>query len=234
MASLGGLFSPYRPLATAQIISVEPSDPTNGPVGGIAGNVQSQSIFKFQYWPETLSDSKGVEYAEKAVPGGSHPLYQWIRGGARRLAMLAVFSNELNPEMLAQFSSTDASKYSVDINAAVWALRRFIYPSYGTSDFKAFPPEFLQLQLPNTAIGGYDRGGPNDIMNAIMTRCDVEYRAWFQDGTPRYATIDLEFAEVVQGDPRESSAINFKDRNNFSAAWDQYLSNKIMRFGPRS
>lgn len=234
MAGLGGLFNPSRPLARAQIISTRPAEPTNGPTEGTPGNPASEQIFTFQFWPETLTDSKATEYTEKMVPGGSHPLYQFIRGGARTLSFTAIFTSELNPEQLEEFSSTQASQYSVDINAAVWSLRRFIYPSYGTSDLKAFPPEFIQLKLPNTAIGGYDQNGPVDIMDAIMLRCDVEYRSWFQDGTPRFATIDLEFAEQVQGNPSEPANIQFVDRMRFENAWTQFISNQIRRYGPRS
>lgn len=242
MASRASLFNPSRPLAVATILAAAPATPQSGPPGGTPGNPSSQQIFSFQFWPETLSDSKATEYVEKQVPGGSHPLYQFIRGGARTLTFTAIFTNEFNPENLAKpggvagatVTSAPASQYSVDINAAVWSLRRFIYPSYGTSDLKAFPPEFIQLRLPNTAIGGYNQNGPVDIMNAIMLRCDVEYRAWFQDGTPRYATIDMEFAEQVQGSPFEYADIQFVDRVRFSNAWTVFQSKQLTRWARQS
>jgi hypothetical protein len=228
---MAGFYSPSRSLGQAKIISASPQKPVSGPQSG-PGNSTSRQVFLFQFWPESLSDSKTVEYSTKAVPGGSHPLYQWVRGGERILSFTAVFSRDLNPTQ--QFTTLNTrgqnvtppvakDKYNVDINAAVWALRRFLYPSYGGSDLKAFPPEVIQLQLDNTAIGGYDTEGPVDIMNCFMTRCDVQVQSWFPDGVPRFATVDLEFHETVQSDPREPADIRYVDRMKFAAAWNRYI-----------
>jgi hypothetical protein len=218
--ALGKFFSPLRNVAKAEIWAFSPHKPVTGPVGASPGQDVTEDKFVFQYWPETLTDTKAVEYAVKQVPGGSHPLYQWVRGGERTLAFTAVFSRDANP------TDTDivqqADLYNRDINAAVWALRRFLYPAYGEGDLKAFPPEFLVLNLPGTAIGGFNDNGPVTTINCLMSRCDVEYRSWFPDGTPRFVTVDLEFQEVVQGPPTDPAWIRFVDRNSFAAAWNSY------------
>lgn len=224
----GRFFSPLRKIAQAEIISTTPVRPTNGPVLGGPGSAVASESFVFQYWPESLSDSKSVEYAEKMVPGASHPLYQFVRGGARSLGFSAIFTKDVNTDNPLD-PAPQNDTYTRDINAAVWALRRFIYPSYGEGDLKAFPPEFLTLKLPGTALGGFNSSGPVDSLTCIMSRCDVEYRAWFPDGTPRFATVDLEFWETVQGDPREPADIRYVDRFNFSAAWTRYLNRQITR-----
>jgi len=52
----------------------------------------------FQYWPETIQDSRGSEWAPKNIPGGSHPIYQWTHGGERRLSFTAMFTTDTAPE----------------------------------------------------------------------------------------------------------------------------------------
>lgn len=51
-----------------------------------------ENALSFQYFPETLSDTKAVNYSRKNIPGGSHPLYQWISGGERIISFTAHFS----------------------------------------------------------------------------------------------------------------------------------------------
>lgn len=56
---------------------------------------------KFQYFPETISDTKQVGYQPKEVPGGSLPLYQWSNSGERAISFTAVFTTDID-HLLAQ------------------------------------------------------------------------------------------------------------------------------------
>ena len=51
---------------------------------------------KFQYFPQSLSDSKSVTYQEREVPGGSLPIYQYTNSGARTIAFTAFFSTDVD------------------------------------------------------------------------------------------------------------------------------------------
>lgn len=225
---MANYLNPSRKLGVARILSTTPTTPVSGPALGSTGSDVSPSVFEFQFWPESLADTKAVEYAKKTVLGSSHPLYQFIHGGERSLQFTAVFSRDMAPaaqvinDGRGQTSTptVQIDKNNVDINAAVWALRRFLYPSYGTSDLKAFPPEILKLQMDNTAIGGYTPNGAVDIMNCIMQTCNVTYHAWFPSGVPRYATVDLEFLETIQS--AEPADLRYVDRLSFSEAWSKY------------
>lgn len=57
-------------------------------------NILSGDMRAFQYFPETLSDSKASNYQPKVIPGLSHPLYQWTSGGAREISFEAVFTRD--------------------------------------------------------------------------------------------------------------------------------------------
>lgn len=51
----------------------------------------------FQYYPETITDSRDIDYKSKDVAGGSHPIMQWVNSGARKISFEATFSNEEAP-----------------------------------------------------------------------------------------------------------------------------------------
>lgn len=48
----------------------------------------------FQYYPDSVSDSRSVNLEEKYGIGSSHPIYQWIRGSSREISFDVVFTNE--------------------------------------------------------------------------------------------------------------------------------------------
>jgi hypothetical protein len=61
------------------------------------GNMDHKSKKSFQYFPETITDSRSVNWIEKNVVGGSHPIYQWTYGSARTISFEVVFTNEIAP-----------------------------------------------------------------------------------------------------------------------------------------
>ena len=44
-----------------------------------------QDAFVFQYWPETLESNYNVEYGQRSVFGGTHPLFQQLKKAQRGL-----------------------------------------------------------------------------------------------------------------------------------------------------
>jgi hypothetical protein len=51
---------------------------------------------KFQYFPDTIADTKAVNYQTKEVPGGSLPLYQYINSGERALSFTVYFTTDVD------------------------------------------------------------------------------------------------------------------------------------------
>lgn len=51
---------------------------------------------KFQYFPESISDTKQVSYQPKEVPGGSLPLYQYTNSGERTIGFTATFTTDVD------------------------------------------------------------------------------------------------------------------------------------------
>lgn len=51
---------------------------------------------KFQYFPESVSDTKQVNYQPKEVPGGTLPLYQFTGSGERAISFTAYFTTDVD------------------------------------------------------------------------------------------------------------------------------------------
>jgi len=186
---------------------------------------------RFQYWPETLTDNRPSEWNGKGVPGGSHPIYQWAKGGERSISFTAIFTTDTKPRdgLLTVgdvYSSQDRSPVSgiqpgvrdVDIRMAINWLRWFTYPTYGLQDYRAYEPAKCLIVIPNSGIG-YNG---SDWVLCVMAQCDVTYEEFFPSGFPRIAEVQLEFRETVQ----RGSRVQFHDRRemNTSAYITNYLS----------
>lgn len=179
----------------------------------------------FQFWPESLSDTKSSEWTARMIPGGSHPLYQWASGGERALSFTAIFATDTEPDaqdlrsvdqyesMRAQQSRFDLGggpnfrQRDMDLRSAVAWLRWFMYPSYGASgaDIRAYEPAKCLLTFPNTGLGYAAEGegtGVSDSVLCAMRQCDVTYQAWFPSGHPRLIEVSLSFVELVQSGER--------------------------------
>jgi hypothetical protein len=181
-------------------------------------NNAGHPILRFQYFPESITDSKEVNWTPKDIPGGSLPLYQWISSGARTLSFQAVFTTDVDfsaealnqAEALALWGRLQASGEqgrNVDSRAAVLWLRRFMMPRYGSATQTGTPlttaPRKLRLHIPGSGIG-LAHGGlsrvhdGHDFITAIMTGCQVQWVQFFPSGFPRIVEVSLSFAQVAQ------------------------------------
>jgi len=121
----------------------------------------SNEYLAFQYFPETISDTKAVHYQTKEIPGGSLPLYQWTSGGERTISFTAVFSSDV--DLISDAKAFDKLrkkgylKRNVDIRTALLWLRRFMLPRYGAMQQLGVPltkaPRKLILRISNSGIG---------------------------------------------------------------------------------
>ena len=181
-----------------------------------------------QYWPESLSDNRSSEWNPRNIPGGSHPIYQWTRGGERRLSFTAVFARDHEPDdskttNLGGFLKSAASAIGLGpqegdpareppIEAAIKWLRYFTYPLYREGSVRVSEPPKIMLVFPNSGLA---HDGSEGLVT-VMTGCDVTYEAWFPNGKPRIVEVQLEFAEVVQRD----NSVRFHSRGDMIGAAD--------------
>ncbi len=199
-----------------------PWDVSDGPVA--VGSIKSGTNPKIalQYWPESLTDSRSSEWNPRNVPGGSHPIYQWTRGGERRLSFTTVFARDHEPEEHAAGGLAGAVKAVASavglgpqegdpareppIEAAVSWLRYFTYPLYKSGEIRVHEPPKVLLVFDGSSLSHDGRSG----VLTVMTGCEVTYEVWFPNGSPRIIEVALEFAEVVQ----EGNSVKFHSRHS--------------------
>lgn len=217
MSAIGSLGSMIKTLTESSPItaSIAPLDKN--------GDEIADDEKAFQYYPETINDTRGVNWVAKHIPGGSHPIYQFISGTDRNISFSTVFTSDENQDsgdifdkisqgfslgnLITSIQSTitgktyPKSKYTVDVAAALSWLRSFTYPTYSTDGYAKAPP-FLRLYLPNSGITGQLGGKPTpSSIDVIMTQCDIVYEAFYRQGYPRIAVVNLAFNEVIQAVP---------------------------------
>lgn len=142
---------------------------------------------EFQYIPEKINRDDSPKYAQFDVIGRSHPLYQFVSGGERKVSFELGFHWEQNAQEVEQKIS--------------W-LRSITYPDLGGgSDIKKAPHPVILLvgELFKDTIF---------ILKSIKT----EYHTLFDQasGLPCYAKASLELAEY------QTVNINFKTIRRFS------------------
>lgn len=203
------------------------------------GSVPDQSqILYFQYWPQSLTDDYQPEYAEHSIPGGSHPLYQWVRGAGRTISFQAVFTSELNTNRSAgAFTGANSavgraasiangllpsSPFTVDVSAALSRIRSWMMADYGKGGEQGLikAPQFLTLVVPGTKLSGN-----SDSVSVILRSAPITMEAWFPDGQIRVASVDLTFSEIVQSTSQgdsSGSSIRFRGRQEYTKAGQDY------------
>ncbi len=227
MAIIDQLVNPSRPAAC--FLWPGPSVEVGSENGLSSLQAQNKELLVFQYWPASLQDDYQVEYAEHNIPGGTHPLYQWVGGRGRTISFQAVFTSEINTthatlgaRVPAHF--TPSRQYTVDIAAAVQKIQAWMRPKYGDGGTKGetSPPKMLKLAFPGTKLGG--QGSGSDVINVILRNAPVTYEGWFPNGQPRYVVIDLTFSEIVQsgGGVGGRSKVKFIDRTRFENGGKKY------------
>jgi hypothetical protein len=124
----------------------------------------------FQYFPETITDTKAVNYQTKDIPGGSLPLYQWVSSGERIISFTAYFTSDVDLGAQAtsgpngpidQFNTLQSqglTNRNVDVRTAFLALRQYMFPTYLTSGTSpgqplTLAPKKLMLMFTGSGLG---------------------------------------------------------------------------------
>lgn len=175
-----------------------------------------QETFVFQYFPESINDTKQINRSTKDIPGLSLPLYQFTSGGERSISFQAYFSTDLDllahgvskaAEIFSRVKEFGLTRSNVDIRTAMTYLRGFLLPRYGESDaglgMITFAPRKIMLTIPRSGIGmlgGATSEGmvmPDSVV-CLMSQCDVTFEAFFPSGLPKIASVQLTFVQTAQ------------------------------------
>lgn len=177
-------------------------------------DIDGRAPLAFQYFPESLQDTKAVNYQQKEIPGASLPLYQWISSGERLISFTANFTADVDVTKQEQARSGPNARRNPDIRSALLWLRRFLLPRYTsesgpstsatpTTYARTYAPRKVRLYIPNSGIG-LSGGGQSsadiseDAIYCLITQCEITYESFFASGLPQSVEVQLSFAEVAQ------------------------------------
>jgi len=213
-----------------------------------AMNAQTDDLeedFIFQYFPESISDTKQINHQQKEIPGASLPLIQWVGSGERLISFTAYFASDIDylaqgdskaDEIRQRVKSEGLLRRNVDVRTALSLLRQFMLPTYGTAGGLGVPvtfaPRKVRLFIPGSGIGvsggvyGDSLVTPDSIF-AVMTQCDITYVAFFPTGFPRIATVDLAFSQIAQ----VRGTINFPQAIQNSADVEIMTGGRLLFYG---
>jgi len=143
----------------------------------------------FQFFPETISDDRQVDFNEQTLPFLTNPIPTFVSASARNIGFTLQFAQELwVPAGSGDKNSMRWTKHNFNVGLAVQAVRSFAYP------LKGFIPQPLMLTLPGTQIGI-----DGDSIFCLLKGYSTQYDAFFPDGQPRLASMNLTFQEFTIG-----------------------------------
>lgn len=166
-------------------IGVQINEAVGGPV--------IQVPILFQYFPSSIEESRSSGVETTTTPGASLPVPTFSGPQPRNINMTVVFSREKWSPENPTLSPPDWDKYNVDVAVAVQALRAFSYPiGADTIGNPGFTPQPFMLSLPGTKIGI-----ESDSIFCFLSSYSVTYDAFFPDGQPRLAHVQLAMQEML-------------------------------------
>lgn len=124
---------------------------------------------EFQYNPSDITDSQGATYATTAVPGMSHPHYQYVSGEARKIAFTAIF-------------------YGDDVEKKANWLRSLLYPTHTGKRL---------TQSPHTVLFFFGELYPGTPCLVREVRARYSYLFAPETLLPRRADVEITLEEVV-------------------------------------
>lgn len=186
-----------------------------------------KKAYRFQYFPETISDSYRPNYVNQDLLGASLPIPQWTSGSARTINFTAVFSNDFDidsdgalaikedPTLLDRFP--ELRERNIDVRIALLWMRKFCLPRYVNSgsvsqQMVVAPPKML-LVIPNSGIGLVNPANGFALRDSVyckMMSCEIEYTRFHPNGSPKIALCQLSFQQT----PLVNGTISFPQMTN--------------------
>lgn len=200
--------------------------------GQKSGNLNQEDRFNaplpFQFFPETIQDTRTVDLPETSILSFSDKFMLGYQPSTREISFTLRFAQER--WALPGGALVDWDKYNFDVAVSLQAMRSFTYP-IGTFDSGGlnstvgvgFLAQPVRLFLPGTRIGIL-----TDYIIGIMRQYSITYKAFFPDGTPRVADMEVSFVETPL--IRETRPQGFT-RASFSGPVQRYSESAA---GPRA
>jgi len=179
----------------------------------------------FQFFPETIVDSRSANVSEVNIPFFSNPMPTFSSASPRIISFSADFAQEKwavqSSQQLDAGLGNDIAfwdKHNFNVGLALQALRSLTYPVAVNGLMYPLP---LYLSLPGTRIGIDRVAGSGALINSsilcFMKSYSSTRKSFFPDGVPRIGSIQMDFQEFANLDER----MTFTD---FSKAYVSYAA----------
>jgi hypothetical protein len=181
-------------------------------------NMMNCSIF-FQFFPESISDSRSVNIGEVSMPLMPNPLPGLVSSSPRNISFEAVFAQEKWAGEGNDNFKWD--KHNFNVGIALQVLRSFCYPMGAYTPL----PQPLMLNLPGTRIGIDQAETRGDTVFCLLKDYNATRKAFFPDGSIRVASVHLSFQEfsVLGGGP----GLGITAVEDFASAYSTYVGNTM-------
>ena len=138
---------------------------------GAIAEVDSGDIIHFKLNPESIEDSKDTEFASMAIPGMSHPRYQFTGGGERTLSF-TIYLHKATGE---------------DVPTAIKLLRSWLYADYSEGKLSEPPKKLLIV---------FGDSWPDEVW--LLRSMRITHNKLDKTLNSIYAEAELEFIEYIE------------------------------------
>jgi hypothetical protein len=183
---------------------------------------------ELQAWPESISFSMSVEYADKQILGGSHPVQQWVSSSGRSITFSFKMGRDqqthdaLKPGLLRALVTDPAgTKNNPDLKQVIDRMLTMVLPDYELEGAeviaKAPPLAFIHAPGLGWALNLDNR----DMLIGTIRSLNVAYTSVFPNGEPRLITADITVSECVQ---RPDRGVEFVGRSQLILSSPRYYN----------
>jgi len=168
----------------------------------------------FQFFPESISDSRAVNIGEVSMPLIPNPMPTTVSSSPRTISFEALFAQEKWAGEGQDIQLWD--KHNFNVGIALQALRSFCYPMGTYTPL----PQPLMLNLPGTRLGIDVAGIRGDTVFCVLKDYNAIRKSFFPDGSIRVASVQLSFQEfsVIGG----GAGIGTTTIDDFADAYGSY------------
>lgn len=149
----------------------------------------------FQFNPAEINDTRSVTYGQHAVPGASHPVYQFGAGGERLLSFTLYLDADLGARATRWNSNLffDANNSNLlSLSEVLDDLRSLTYP------VERISPAGIKIITVPTVYFSMGTLLESDTIECIVKRADPQITFYSPDLRPLKAKVELELAQVAR------------------------------------
>ena len=147
-------------------------------------------VIQFQFNPADFSESHETIYPKHAVPGASHPVYQYGAGGERLISFTLYFDADIGYRNTATRRRYTENGF-LSLNPLLNTIRSLTYPIVKAGS------GVKQVYSPIAYLDGVSELMGTQSIECIVKKADPKVTFYSPDLRPLKAQVTMELAQVV-------------------------------------